>query len=191
MAAPVIQEGQKIKMTAPVIQTGSPGGFAVQFVMPSKWTLSTLPKPNDKNVSIRKVPAARFAVIRYSGFWSRSRYESQLARLQSGMAREHIKASGQPVWARYDPPFMPWFLRRNEISDSHFAQSIADARSSLRLPNRRPALPGSTKPVPQSDGALSRRCAVASGKSARASQREESQWPFSRLWTPCCRMTRV
>jgi hypothetical protein len=115
MTAPVVQKGQKIAMTAPVIQSGGASSFVVQFVMPAKWTLSTLPKPNDQSVVIREVPAARFAVIRYSGFWSRSRYDARLALLQAAMAREHLKASGAPIWARYDPPFMPWFLRRNEI----------------------------------------------------------------------------
>jgi hypothetical protein len=115
MTAPVVQKGQKIAMTAPVIQSGGSNSFSIQFVMPAKWTLATLPKPNDKSVVIREVPAARFAVIRYSGFWSRSRYDTQLAALQSAMEHEHIKASGSPIWARYDPPFMPWFLRRNEI----------------------------------------------------------------------------
>jgi hypothetical protein len=115
MTAPVIQKGQKIAMTAPAIQAGSSTGFVVQFILPSKWRASTLPKPNDKSVIIRQVPAARFAVIRYSGFWSRSRYEYHLKELQSGMQREDLEASGSPLWARYDPPFIPWFLRRNEI----------------------------------------------------------------------------
>jgi len=115
MTAPVVQKGQKIAMTAPVIQSGGAKQFAVQFVMPSKWTLSTLPAPKDKSVILKQVPASRMAVIRYSGFWSQSRYESQLAVLQKGMEREHLKVSGPPAWARYDPPFMPWFLRRNEI----------------------------------------------------------------------------
>lgn len=115
MTAPVAQKGQKIAMTAPVIQSGSANSYSIQFVMPAKWTLATLPKPNDERVVIREVPAARFAVIRYSGLWSRSRYEHRLAALQSAMEREHLTASGSPIWARYDPPFMPLFLRRNEI----------------------------------------------------------------------------
>lgn len=115
MTAPVIQRGQKIEMTAPVIQAGSPGSFTVQFVMPSNWTLDKLPIPHDTRVRIRAVPACRFAVIRYSGFWSLSNYESNLRKLENAMRRENLGAAGQPIWARYDPPFMPWFWRRNEI----------------------------------------------------------------------------
>jgi len=30
--------------------------------------------------------------------------------------REHaLEPVGEPVWARYDPPFMRWFSPRNEI----------------------------------------------------------------------------
>ena len=115
MAAPVIQSGQKIEMAAPVIQTGSPAGFTIQFVMPASWTLATLPKPEDHSVRVREVVPARFAVIRYSGLWSKDRYEENLAKLRSAVLREHLMPDGEPVWARYDPPFMPWFLRRNEI----------------------------------------------------------------------------
>ncbi len=115
MAAPVIQSGQKIDMAAPVIQATSVGGFAIQFVMPAKWTLATLPVPEDHNVRVREVAPARFAAIRYSGFWSKDRYEVNLAKLRRGLLREHLTPDGEPIWARYDPPFMPWFIRRNEV----------------------------------------------------------------------------
>jgi len=115
MTAPVIQAGQKIEMAAPVLQSAGTGSFAIKFVMPSSWTIRTLPVPNDKRVIIRQVPPARFAVIRYSGFWSEENYRTHLEELKAAIAREHLSAIGEPVWARYDPPFMPWFFRRNEI----------------------------------------------------------------------------
>jgi hypothetical protein len=115
MTAPVIQAEQKIEMAAPVLQSAGAGSFAIKFVMPSSWTIRTLPVPNDKRVVIQEVPPARFAVIRYSGFWSEDNYRTHLEELRAAIAREHLSATGEPVWARYDPPFMPWFLRRNEI----------------------------------------------------------------------------
>jgi hypothetical protein len=115
MAAPVIQSGQKIEMAAPVIQAVSSGGFTIQFVMPAKWTLASLPQPDDDRVRIREAAPASFAVIRYSGFWTQARYETYLANLRRALLREHLVPDGDPIWARYDPPFMPWFLRRNEI----------------------------------------------------------------------------
>ena len=121
MTAPVTQaEGQRIAMTAPVTQArrdGEAGGapWVVQFMMPSGFTLETLPEPLDPAVRFREVPARRVAALTYSGTWAESRYLEHLARLREAMRREGLEPAGEPVWARYDPPFMPWFLRRNEI----------------------------------------------------------------------------
>ena len=115
MTAPVIQAGQKIAMTAPVLQSPGSNSFAIEFVMPASWSIRSLPVPNDKRVVIRDVPPARLAVIRYSGFWSEANYRTHLKELNAGILREHLTAIGAPIWARYDPPFMPWFFRRNEI----------------------------------------------------------------------------
>jgi hypothetical protein len=115
MSAPVIQAGQKVTMTAPVLQSAGAGSFVIGFVMPSSSTLRSLPVPNDRRVVLREEPSARYAVIRYSGFWSEDNYRTHLNALKAAMAREHLGAAGEPVWARYDPPFMPWFFRRNEI----------------------------------------------------------------------------
>ncbi|MDH3199399.1 MAG: heme-binding protein [Myxococcales bacterium] len=118
MTAPVSQErgaGSKIAMTAPVTQERADDRFTIQFAMPSKYTLETLPKPNDPRIEIREVPARKFAAIRYSGTWSRKNYEKHLARLREALAANGYEAMGEPIWARYDPPFKPWFLRRNEI----------------------------------------------------------------------------
>ncbi len=117
MTAPVAQQadGQKIAMTAPVGQVALSNRWSVSFMMPAHSTLETLPVPTDENVRLRSVPARRMAVVRYSGTWSQSRYERNLARLREWMKAKGISAAGDPVWARYNPPFTPWFLRRNEI----------------------------------------------------------------------------
>jgi hypothetical protein len=115
MTAPVIQAGHKIEMTAPVLQSSGSASFAIKFVMPSSWTIQSLPVPSDRRVVIREVHPARLAVIRYSGFWSEANYRTHLEELNAGIRREHLTAIGDPIWARYDPPFMPWFFRRNEI----------------------------------------------------------------------------
>lgn len=95
-------------------QSGA-GEWLVQFVMPAKETLATLPEPNETNVMLRALPARRFAVIRYSGAWSDANYDEHLALLRAALVREKLSPVGEPVWARYDPPFKPWFLRTNEI----------------------------------------------------------------------------
>ena len=115
MTAPVAQSPSSIAMTAPVAQTSLPGAYAIQFAMPAGWTLATLPQPNDSRVTLRQIPARTVAVIRYSGTWSQSHYREQLATLQQDLARQGLSWHGDPVWARYDAPWKPWFLRRNEI----------------------------------------------------------------------------
>jgi hypothetical protein len=115
MTAPVAQTPVRIAMTAPVMQSAAAGGYLVQFSMPAQWTLDTLPEPLDARVQLRAVPARSVAVITYSGFWSQSRYEEHLAKLKSALESAQIAWTGEPTWARYNPPWTPWFMRRNEI----------------------------------------------------------------------------
>ncbi|NJD26354.1 MAG: heme-binding protein [Betaproteobacteria bacterium] len=115
MTAPVAQAPAKIAMTAPVAQSATAGGYVVQFAMPREWTLETLPEPLDKRVILREVPARTFAVIGYSGTWTQGRYAEHLKKLQDALAAAGLAWRSNPVWARYDPPWKPWFLRRNEI----------------------------------------------------------------------------
>ena len=117
MTAPVTQTAVPVKMamTAPVTQTPSGSGFLVQFVLPKDITLANAPEPLDSRVMLREVPPKRVAVIRYSGFWSESNYKEHLAKLQDELRAAAIAWSGEPVFSRYNAPFTPWFLRRNEI----------------------------------------------------------------------------
>ncbi|GAM11105.1 heme-binding-like protein At3g10130, chloroplastic [Geobacter sp. OR-1] len=117
MTAPVSQEssGEKITMTAPVSQQASAGKWAVSFMMPASYTLATLPVPDDSSITLRQVPARRMAAVRYSGTWSEKNYLDYKQRLENWIGENGFEISGEPVWARYNPPFTLWFLRRNEI----------------------------------------------------------------------------
>jgi effector-binding domain-containing protein len=117
MTAPVNQEAQaeKIAMTAPVGQEKSGDRWRITFVMPAKYALDTLPKPIDSRIEIKQEPARLMAAVRYSGIWSRKRYEENEARLLAWIEERGFKQTAESVWARYNPPFMPWFLRRNEV----------------------------------------------------------------------------
>ncbi|MEO8160739.1 MAG: heme-binding protein [Arenimonas sp.] len=117
MTAPVTQSAApvKLEMTAPVTQTAAAGGFVVQFVLPKGTTLANAPEPLDARVKLREVPAHRVAAIRYSGFWSQSNYDEHLAALRAALATAGVQHVGEPLYSRYDPPFKPWFMRRNEI----------------------------------------------------------------------------
>ena len=117
MTAPVNQEvaSEKIEMTAPVAQAKGTTGYLVQFTMPKKYTLDTLPTPDDTRVQLRQLPARKVAVYTYSGSWSESRYNEKLANFKEDLKKDHLETIGEPVLARYNSPFQLWFLRRNEI----------------------------------------------------------------------------
>ena len=124
MTAPVTQVAApvKLEMTAPVTQTAAPGGFVVQFVLPKGVTVASAPEPLDARVQLREVVPAQVAVIRYSGFWSASNDQEHLAKLQAALRAADLTWTGEPVYARYNAPFTPWFMRRNEIW-LHMAQA--------------------------------------------------------------------
>ena len=119
MTAPVTQSrgeaGEKIAMTAPVTQVASDQGYAVAFIVPAKYTLDTVPQPTDPSIRIREVPGQRVAAWRYSGRWTAANYRENEQKLRAALAARGLEASGEPVLARYNPPFMPTFLRRNEV----------------------------------------------------------------------------
>ena len=117
MTAPVNQSAssEKIYMTAPVNQQQSGEKFVVSFVIPSKYSMDTVPEPLDPAVVIKEVPAHKTAVIRYSGSWSQKRYEEKKALLEEFIKQKELVRTAEPIFARYNPPFELWFLRRNEV----------------------------------------------------------------------------
>lgn len=124
MTAPVIQEtgpSQKLAMTAPVLQSGplpgkeDPADFVVAFVLPAGVSAETAPVPADPQVKIRTVPGSLAAAIRFSGSGSETAFERRNNGLQAALVLAGLTAAGPPRFARFDPPFKPWFLRRNEV----------------------------------------------------------------------------
>jgi DNA gyrase inhibitor GyrI len=117
MTAPVSQQpiGEKIQMTAPVEQQRAANKWIISFMMPKAYTLDMLPQPEDASITLRQFPAQHMAVIRYSGTWSEKNYLSHELKLIEWMHTKGLTPIGNAIWARYNPPFTPWFLRRNEI----------------------------------------------------------------------------
>ncbi len=122
MTAPVAQErspgerdGVKIAMTAPVAQQKTGEGWTVAFIMPSEHTKATLPRPNDPRVTLREVPARRVAAVTFSGTWGAKRFDAITKELLGALDAAGFVPAGPPVYARYNPPWTPWFLRRNEV----------------------------------------------------------------------------
>ena len=107
---------QNISMTAPVTQQETDDGYIVRFYMPAEHELDDLPGPLDDSVNIYEEAGGVFAVLRYKGGWKEASYlkhrDQLIAQLEQNPAWQK---SGEPTWARYNSPFMPSFLRINEV----------------------------------------------------------------------------
>ncbi|CAN5150239.1 heme-binding protein [soil metagenome] len=120
MTAPVSQarsgaRSQSIAMTAPVLQTPVQGEWVVRFTMPSRWTLATLPAPNDPSVRITTLPATRMAVTTFSGVANQATFDRKSGELVGFVTSQNLRTTGEPTLAQYDPPWTLPFLRRNEV----------------------------------------------------------------------------
>jgi effector-binding domain-containing protein len=116
MTSPVTTEqSQKIAMTAPVETEQRGSSVRIAFTMPSEFTLETLPVPNDSRVTLRQVPARKLAVIRFSGRWTEENFREHSEELSAWIEKQGLKISGASSIARYNPPFVPFFFRRNEV----------------------------------------------------------------------------
>lgn len=117
MTAPVVQRGaQQIAMTAPVTQAQAGGGWKIQFVMPAKYRLDTLPEPIDPDVQLRQEPAARYAVIQFTGSRSGPAVAERTRRLLQEAQSRRWSVKAAPVAWFYDPPWTLPPLRRNEVA---------------------------------------------------------------------------
>jgi hypothetical protein len=111
MTAPVITS-QKIPMTAPVVSDA----VSMSFVMPAGTTREETPDPLDSRVRIVTVPERDIAVIRFSGYAPQEDVDSATSRLQDGLKNAGIGTTGQPFLMRYDSPWTPGVMRRNEVA---------------------------------------------------------------------------
>jgi hypothetical protein len=101
-----------IAMTAPVLsETGS-----IAFIMPEGYTLETTPEPLDDRVKILEIPDRLVAALRFSGRWSNSMFKRKSEELLKELTEAGIKTVGQVFSMRYNAPFTPWFMRRNEVA---------------------------------------------------------------------------
>lgn len=122
MTAPVITS-ERIPMTAPVITSSSipmtspviSGAGTMSFVMPAGRTPDQVPEPTDDRVRIETVPAREVAVIRFSGHAQRQDVEAVAARLHEELGKAGIATRGAPFLMRYNAPYTPGVLRRNEV----------------------------------------------------------------------------
>jgi hypothetical protein len=109
---------EKISMTAPVTmspEADSQGTYWISFFMPAEYSLSDLPDPVDGAVEIRRVPASKMAVVSYKGGWGEKNYTTHKVRLMTLISATEWTISGEPIWARYNSPLRPSFMRSNEV----------------------------------------------------------------------------
>jgi effector-binding domain-containing protein len=111
MTAPVITS-EKIAMTAPVITQKN----YMAFVMPSTYDKSTIPKPKNDRVKIKIQPKKTIAVLIFSGYANHKKTELKIKQLLSNLEKNKIKTKGEPFLMRYNSPFAPGFIRRNEVA---------------------------------------------------------------------------
>ena len=121
MTAPVGQQsdrrGDDIAMTAPVAQSRTPDDrWIIRFFMPSKWTMDTLPTPDDDKVKLVTVPGETVAVLRFSGDRGPSAVAARTEELVEALRDKGIEPTGEPIAWFYDPPWTLPFRRRNEIA---------------------------------------------------------------------------
>ncbi len=118
MTAPVVQESPtRIAMTAPVVQEAGeePGRYVVAFVLPAGYTAETAPQPTNARVTIRQVGEQLAAASRAPGRWTRAAYDEATAALRRSVEAAGYTITGPVRYARFDPPWKPFFLRRNEV----------------------------------------------------------------------------
>ena len=107
--------GESISMTAPVTQQRTAAGYEIAFVMPQGRDGDALPAPKAEQVRVVARQGRLMAVRSYRGNWSERRYAREEAVLRAALADSGLTICAEPVWARFDPPFMPSFWRSNEI----------------------------------------------------------------------------
>jgi hypothetical protein len=114
MLAPVTSE--KISMTAPVTEEqAGEHVFRVSFAMPSKFTLETLPEPQDKRITFKVIESRRTAAIRFSGRVHEKLANEKTEELRTCLSKNGLTPKSNFVVALYNPPFIPGIFRRNEI----------------------------------------------------------------------------
>ena len=106
---------QKIAMTAPVLMKHEGENKGMSFIVPREVAAAKVPAPKDAAVEKDELPAGRFAVYRYSGGRNDANEQEALEKLRAWSKERIIETAGEPIFGYYDPPWIPPFLRRNEV----------------------------------------------------------------------------
>lgn len=106
---------QKIEMTSPVLIDTSKDKKTMSFIMPKTTVENGVPKPVGDSVTLGKVDSARFAVLRFAGSRTPENEKAAIEKLKAWLTEQNLTGKGDPLFAYYDPPWTPVFMRRNEV----------------------------------------------------------------------------
>lgn len=106
---------QKIEMTAPVLIASGKDARTMSFIVPKATVETGVPKPTGDSVTVCKLEASRFVALRFAGKRSAQTEGKAVEKLRTWMSTEKLEAKGDPIFAYYDPPWTPVFMRRNEV----------------------------------------------------------------------------
>ena len=106
---------QDIAMTAPVQQQSAGDAWQISFVMPSEYSMDTLPKPLNDRVTLKKIPVKQFVVIKFSGRNSDKNVKENEKNLMKYIQSKNLSVTGSPKYAFYNPPWTLPIMRRNEV----------------------------------------------------------------------------
>lgn len=117
------QDERKIDMTTPVFNELDKENLTISFVMPKEYSMDTLPKPLDADIQLKTIPGRQVAVIIFSGSANPVKVEEKKKELLDWLNEKEIVSTGFAELARYNPPFIPGFIRHNEVMiEVHFEE---------------------------------------------------------------------
>lgn len=115
MTSPVVAQPEKIPMTSPVTCQSTGNTMTVSFFMPPGYSLQTLPEAEDSRIHFFELPERKLAAIGFSGSWNPQNFSKHAEALVGRLRLSNLQPAGEPFNAYYNPPFMPPFMRRNEV----------------------------------------------------------------------------
>lgn len=110
-----LKESEKIRMTTPVTEEATENIHRISFVMPSKYSLDTLPEPEDSRIKFEEVNEVRMAALRFKGRVKEKLANEKIEQMKDWLKEHDITPKSNFIVAQYNNPAVPGFLRRNEI----------------------------------------------------------------------------
>ncbi|MBP1744859.1 MAG: hypothetical protein H6Q58_1837 [Firmicutes bacterium] len=109
------QENKKIEMTTPVLNDLGQENLTIAFVMPKEYSIDSLPKPLDSGIRLKEIPGRQVAAIIFSGNINPVKIDEKKNELLDWLKGKRITGTGLVELARYNPPFIPGFIKHNEL----------------------------------------------------------------------------